>query len=70
MVKEIKIFFNFLRVSYWMFKYAAALGFSSDERARILITQAKWHISKAENGEVKKELLNYIDKLEEARFPK
>jgi hypothetical protein len=69
MVREIKTFFNFLRVSFWMLKYAAALGLSSDEKARILITQARWHISKTENKNIKKELLKFIDKMEETRFP-
>lgn len=53
-----------------MLKFAYQVGSSSDTKARMLLTSARWNISHSNNNEdVKKQLLDFIDTMEKTRFP-
>jgi len=66
---RIKDFFNFIRVSYHLLKFTFILGRFNNNEAKILITQTRWRISKTKDDNTRKQLLNFLDKMEKARFP-
>jgi hypothetical protein len=59
----------FILVAYRMIKFAIVLGYSSDEKARQLITRSRWRISKHKDKNVREKILDFIKQMEEARFP-
>jgi len=66
---RIRDFFNFIKVSYYLLKFTFILGWSTDIETRILITQVRWRISKTKDDMARKQLLDFLDKMEKERFP-
>jgi hypothetical protein len=67
-INKIIAFFVFIKVSYYLLKFTFILGWSTDTEARILITQVRWRISKIEDGIVRKQFLDFLDKMKKERF--
>jgi len=68
-INKIIAFFVFIKVSYYLLKFTFILGWSTDIEARILITQVRWRISKTKDDMARKQLLDFLDKMEKERFP-
>jgi len=68
-INKIIAFFVFIKVSYYLLKFTFILGWSTDIETRILITQVRWRISKTKDDMARKQLLDFLDKMEKERFP-